>query len=128
MADLPDDLNFGVSMDANENQYVANSQVKPGKQAEFKPSDEATASNNDKFDLKKAAHPLACIATFGFKALGLFFYLIIGSFISNIITFIIVIMLCSIDFWVVKNITGRLLVGLRWWSEIDKNGKEKWRF
>ena len=86
------------------------------------------ASNNDKFDLKKAAHPVACVATFGLKATGLFFYLFVGSFISNIITFIIVIILSSLDFWVVKNITGRLLVGLRWWSEIDKNGKEQWRF
>jgi hypothetical protein len=81
------------------------------------------ASNNDKFDLKKAAHPTACIATFAFKGLGLFFYLLIGNFISNIVTFIIVIIFSSLDFWVVKNITGRLLVGLRWWSEIDKNGK-----
>ena len=116
MADLPEDLNFGVSMDANENPYAINSQPKPVKQVDTKPTDEAIASNNDKFDLKKAAHPLACVATFGFKILAMFFYLIIGNFISNIITFIIVIMLCSIDFWVVKNITGRLLVGLRWWS------------
>jgi hypothetical protein len=74
------------------------------------------AANSDQFDLKKAGHPIACIATFAFKALGVFFYLIIGSIISNIITFIIVIVFSSLDFWVVKNITGRLLVGLRWWS------------
>jgi hypothetical protein len=39
-----------------------------------------------------------------------------------------VIISCSLDFWVVDNITGRLLRGLRWWSEVDKNGKEQWRF
>ena len=59
---------------------------------------------------------MACIATFGFKAAAIVFYLLIGNFISNISTFIIVIILSSLDFWVVKNITGRLLVGLRWWS------------
>lgn len=32
----------------------------------------------------------------------------------------IVIVLGAIDFWVTKNITGRLLVGLRWWEEIDE--------
>jgi hypothetical protein len=69
------------------------------------------------------------VATFAFKAVAIFSYLIIGSIIdSSIITFILVIMFSSLDFWVVKNITGRLLVGLRWWSEVDKNGKESWRF
>ena len=32
------------------------------------------------------------------------------------------------DFWTVKNVTGRLLVNLRWWSEIDDLGQEKWVF
>ena len=32
------------------------------------------------------------------------------------------------DFWTVKNVTGRLLVNLRWWSEIDDFGQEKWVF
>ena len=69
------------------------------------------------------------MSTFAFKAAAIFSYLIIGSIIdSSIITFILVIMFSSLDFWVVKNVTGRLLVGLRWWSEIDKNGKETWRF
>jgi hypothetical protein len=34
----------------------------------------------------------------------------------------------SMDFWFVKNISGRLLVGLRWRSDYDENGKEVWRF
>lgn len=84
---------------------------------------------NSNYDLEKAGHPVACIATFIFKALGIFFYLIVGSILSsNIITFIFVILFSSLDFWVVKNVTGRLLVGLRWWSEIDKDGNEQWRF
>ena len=33
-----------------------------------------------------------------------------------------------VDFWVVKNLSGRYLVGLRWWSNLDENGKEKWTF
>lgn len=42
--------------------------------------------------------------------------------------FIFVLVLSAIDFWVVKNISGRLLVGLRWRSEIDSKGKEIWKF
>jgi hypothetical protein len=66
------------------------------------------------------------MATLAFKEMAIFFYLIIGTLVSNIITFIFVIISCSLDFWVVNNITERLLGGLRWWSEVDKNGKEQW--
>ncbi|VBB27039.1 unnamed protein product [Acanthocheilonema viteae] len=36
--------------------------------------------------------------------------------------------LLSIDFWTVKNITGRLLVGLRWWNFVDAEGNNHWRY
>lgn len=39
-----------------------------------------------------------------------------------------VILLLSADFWTVKNITGRLLVGLRWWNYVDDDGKSHWVF
>ena len=33
------------------------------------------------------------------------------------------------DFWIVKNLSGRFLVGMRWSKEIDsKTGEEKWVF
>lgn len=32
----------------------------------------------------------------------------------------IIIVIGAIDFWITKNVTGRLLVGLRWWEEIDE--------
>ena len=37
-----------------------------------------------------------------------------------------VVMFAAFDFWTVKNVTGRILVQLRWWSEIDEYGVEKW--
>lgn len=39
-----------------------------------------------------------------------------GLFLSNVIIFIFVLIISALDFWTVKNVTGRLLVGLRWWS------------
>jgi len=45
---------------------------------------------------------------------------------EEIATFISVIVCVSFDFWTVKNVTGRLLVNLRWWSEIDELGDEQW--
>ena len=34
----------------------------------------------------------------------------------------------SADFWVTKNLSGRLLVGLRWWNEVKESGEEVWIF
>ncbi len=45
---------------------------------------------------------------------------------NEILAFICIIIFAAIDFWVVKNVTGRLLVNLRWWSEIDEDGNENW--
>lgn len=82
------------------------------------------------YNLSNAAHPFACIATIGFKGLALFLYclllysyLFVGMFVPDVITFIMVMILSAIDFWTVKNITGRLLVGLRWWSDYDEKGE-----
>ena len=73
-----------------------------------------------------AAHPFACIATFIFKALAVIAYFFFGIVFSDVFVFIIVTVLSGIDFWVVKNVTGRLLVGLRWWSDFTEDGKEIW--
>jgi hypothetical protein len=43
-------------------------------------------------------------------------------FAPDVITFISVMILNALDFWTVKNVTGRLLVGLRWWSDYDEKG------
>jgi hypothetical protein len=42
------------------------------------------------------------------------------------LSYIIVLMLTSIDFWIVKNIVGRKLVKMRWWFIIDEKGEERW--
>jgi hypothetical protein len=37
----------------------------------------------------------------------------------------LIILLTVIDFWYTKNISGRRLVGLRWWLEEDENEIER---
>lgn len=50
-----------------------------------------------------------------------------GWFSDSFITsFVCVVLLLSADFWTVKNITGRLLVGLRWWNYVDDEGVSHW--
>jgi hypothetical protein len=73
-----------------------------------------------------AGHPIACISTFAFKALAIIGYFFFGMIFSDVFVFITVTVLSGMDFWVVKNVTGRLLVGLRWWSDFTEDGKEIW--
>ena len=70
-----------------------------------------------------AGHPTACIVTFAFKAFAVLGYFFFGLLFSDVFVFIIVTVLSGIDFWAVKNVTGRLLVGLRWWSDFGEDGK-----
>ena len=42
---------------------------------------------------------------------------------------LVIILLGAADFWFTKNVTGRLLVGLRWWNQIKKEtNQEVWIF
>ena len=47
---------------------------------------------------------------------------------NYVISFVVITMLLAFDFWTVKNISGRLLVGLRWWNEINEDGTNSWLF
>uniref|UniRef100_A0A7S3CSL4 Golgi apparatus membrane protein TVP23 homolog n=1 Tax=Strombidium rassoulzadegani TaxID=1082188 RepID=A0A7S3CSL4_9SPIT len=72
---------------------------------------------------------MPCLFHFLFKAMAIVFYIFFGLFSSDkTLCYIIVITLSALDFWTVKNVTGRLLVGLRWWSRVKDDGKEEWIF
>ena len=52
------------------------------------------------------------------------FYILSALFVNNfVIIFVITVLLAALDFWVVKNVSGRILVGLRWWNEINDEGE-----
>ena len=69
----------------------------------------------------RPSHGSVVILHVAFKLVAVLLYLItLHSFIT---TFILVTLLLSADFWVVKNICGRLLAGLRWWSIVDEEGE-----
>ncbi len=55
---------------------------------------------------------------------------IFGSYVTEnfIFTFVLCIIFLAFDFWTVKNISGRLLVGLRWWSYVREDGSNEWIF
>ncbi|OWA50263.1 putative Golgi apparatus membrane protein TVP23-like protein B [Hypsibius exemplaris] len=62
-----------------------------------------------------------------FRTAGFLTYLICSLIISSFVTsFVIVVVFLSFDFWIVKNVTGRKLVGLRWWNYVNDDGESKW--
>lgn len=64
-----------------------------------------------------------------FRASAVLVYLFGNLFSSGfVVLFVACVLLLAFDFWTVKNITGRLLVGLRWWSEVKDDGSNVWIF
>jgi hypothetical protein len=78
---------------------------------------------------RQSSHPVAAAFHVAFKALALFFYLF-GTWFSSsfVLLFVLCIVSLAFDFWTVKNVTGRLMVGLRWWNDIAEDGSNVWRF
>jgi hypothetical protein len=97
----------------------------------------AASSSSVVAALQNSSHPVACVFHCLFKLLAILLYIFGGWFSgdghggvsgSHFITVtVICILLLAADFWVVKNITGRLLVGLRWWNQVDGE-TTKWIF
>lgn len=77
----------------------------------------------------RSSHPVAAFFHIFFKAVALFLYMfgkIIGlDFVTIFVTSVLAL---AFDFWTTKNITGRLLVGLRWWVKIKEDGSNEWFF
>jgi len=77
-----------------------------------------------------SSHPITLLWFLGFRASSLLVYLwglLFGS--DFVLIFIITILILAADFYYLKNIAGRRLVGLRWWNEVDmQTGESKWVF
>ena len=79
--------------------------------------------------LRDAAHPYVCFFHLLFKALSVFTYWVVYMFTSDVtVTFVLTAVFLGLDFWTVKNISGRKLVGLRWWNRVNEDGTSEWIF
>jgi len=77
----------------------------------------------------KLKHPIVAFFHIFFRASAIIVYIFCGAFNAGFIpSFVTVVLLLSLDFWTVKNITGRILVGLRWWNYVDENDVSHWVF
>ncbi|KAH8326819.1 hypothetical protein KR067_003909, partial [Drosophila pandora] len=78
---------------------------------------------------QKYTHPYVTFFHLFFRGAAIVIYMFCGWFSDSFITsFVFVVLFLSADFWTVKNISGRLLVGLRWWNYVDDDGKSHWVF
>ncbi|GAB1311246.1 Golgi apparatus membrane protein tvp23 [Madurella fahalii] len=77
-----------------------------------------------------SSHPITLLTFLGFRVSSLLVYLFGLLFTDNMVMiFIITILLLAADFYYLKNIAGRRLVGLRWWNEVDPStGDSHWVF
>ncbi|EFP81710.1 Golgi apparatus membrane protein tvp23 [Puccinia graminis f. sp. tritici] len=86
-------------------------------------------SNQNQSIWQQSSHPVALFFLFLFRSLAIATYLLCGFFSdSYVFSTVIVVILLSIDFWTVRNISGRVLVGLRFWNQVDEDGSSYWVF
>lgn len=120
------DLQFTTSMGSNTPQNVPIPPVPTLNQTpNMNTSVQEKSLVSQLFD--NSAQPVTCVFHVLFKGLAIMTYLF-GGIVEHSLNFITVtvccILLLAVDFWVVKNITGRLLVGLRWWAQVDLDAAE----
>ncbi|KAF2805954.1 DUF846-domain-containing protein [Mytilinidion resinicola] len=78
-----------------------------------------------------SSHPITLLTFLFFRISSLLVYLLgLRLLTSNfVMVSIITILLLAADFYYLKNIAGRRLVGLRWWNEVDTaTGDSRWVF
>lgn len=91
---------------------------------------ENSNQNAPKNIISQSSHPVVAIFTIVFKISAVVSFILLDLFCRNeAYVMIVIILLGAADFWVTKNISGRILVGLRWWNKNNKGiNEEKWIF
>ncbi|KAA1468653.1 Golgi apparatus membrane protein TVP23 [Dentipellis sp. KUC8613] len=78
---------------------------------------------------RQSAHPLALFFLYIFRIAAITTYILCGFFTSNfVVSTVIVVVLLAMDFWNCRNVSGRTLVGLRFWNQVDDDGESYWVF
>ena len=119
-----DEQQIDINQNNNEqNNYISNNDVNNDNQAE------GNKINATDF-IKKSRAPQVALITVLLKLLASLFFLFFSIFTSNeALVMILVVLLIAADFWYTKNISGRILVGLRWWNNFNQETQENiWTF
>ena len=122
-------LNFNINMTGENNTGISSLlQNSNNNNQQYSSNGQRDSIDFTNF-LQHATNPGIVLFTLLFKTLAVLSFLILGIFgVSDALIFIIVVILNAFDFWFVKNVSGRILVGLRWWNEVKDDGTEVWIF
>lgn len=78
---------------------------------------------------RQSAHPVSLFFLFAFRIAAITVYLLCGFFTTNyVVSTVVVVVLLAMDFWNCRNVSGRTLVGLRYWNQVDEDGESTWVF
>ena len=104
-----DDLDFKIEMESpRDTEQTAIKSQGSTKQQNSEPDVAGPRAKYVPKFLANSAHPGFCILHLTFKTLALASFLLLGMIMDDkTFCFIFVVSLCAIDFWVVKNLTGR---------------------
>ena len=78
--------------------------------------------------ISETSHPFIAAIHIILKIAIVFLYLVLPFMTSTFNVLVFVVIASAVDFWIVKNLAGRLLVGLRWWIAFAEDGEEQWKF
>ncbi len=67
--------------------------------------------------ISETSHPFIAAIHIILKMANVFLYLVLPFMTSTFNVLVFVVISSAVDFWIVKNLSGRLLVGLRWWID-----------
>ena len=62
-----------------------------------------------------SAHPLVALFHVAFLIGCVFLYIALPIIFKPMTAYILIMVAAAIDFYFIKNIAGRLLVGMKWW-------------
>ncbi|KAG5501076.1 hypothetical protein GH5_04670 [Leishmania sp. Ghana 2012 LV757] len=93
------------------------------------PDGQTVLSNTTDHGGYKGAHPVAAFFHVLFKIMAISIFLLGGVFgLKYVLMLVTTILLLTADFWTTKNVTGRMLVSMRWWNEVKEDGSTQWVF
>lgn len=123
-------LDFNISVQ-NNSSSTGNANINSNSLPSAAPQQPKPQTDNVDFTnfLAHASNPGIVFFTLIFKVSAIAIFLLLSIFsVSDALTFILVVICSAFDFWFVKNVSGRIIVGLRWWNEVKDDGSEIWIF
>ena len=79
--------------------------------------------------LSSSGHAYVLMFHVGVKFVAVLSYMLMFFILSSfVLAFMCTVVALAVDFWFTKNVSGRLLAGMRWWSFVREDGTSEWNF